>query len=245
MAKGQNSEEDKECHLISTSIPGIGIHVFVPMMLVSLALIVRHWEAVREALLSSIPICCFSQDRLRRFDSVFWLFLCNIIIVVLSIKSGLLCVSSSTDQYGDSSSFVKEIETCPKQQNALERTGTEIREAPGKIEWTNSRSVTITLAKQKQPSAQRTHTDINDIRGSEQGRGQDYFDMKESSDINDIRGSEQGRGQDDFDMKESMAQDQALVEYEAKVTVDGSDDELRRRFDDFIAHVRHQIHSAY
>lgn len=218
MAKAQNSEEKKICHWISTCNPGIGIHMFVPMMLVSLALIIRQWQAVREVLLTSIPICCFTQVELQRLDSVFWLILCNIIIVLLSIESGLLRVTSSTDQYGDSSSFVQEIETWPKQQSALEGTGTESREAPGKNEWVNSisMSLTVTQPEQKQPSAKRTRTRIN--------------------------GMTQGKRQDDSDMKNSMAQDQALGESEPMVTVDGSSDELRQRCDDFIAQFRNQIH---
>jgi len=148
------------------------------------------------------------------------LILCNIIIVLLSIQSGLFCVTSSTKQHGDSSAFVKAIETRPKQQNALEGTGTKSREAPGKIEWTNSisMSLTVTQPEQKKPSAKRIRSGVN--------------------------GMTQDRGQYDSDMKKLMAEDHVLVKSEPMVT----EDELKQKCDDFIAKVHHQIrlqNSAY
>jgi len=230
MAKAERAEEEKLCQNA-----GIGNHIFVPMILVVLALIIMYWEAVKEALLIAIPICRFLQAELQRTYLVFWLFLCNAIIVVLSIESGLLCGNSCTDKYGDSSSFVSESETSPKQQNVLEGTEMGSKEDPGKIECINSisMSITVTQSKQKQQPAKRTRSGINSIRGHAKGRDRD-----------------------EFYLYESMAQAQALVEYEPRLTGDvfveyeprlmgdgSSDEELRKIFDDFIAKVHRQIHS--
>lgn len=257
MAKAQKFGEEEVCNQISTCIPGIGIHIFVPMILVSLALIIRNWEFVMEALLSSNPVCCFREVELRRPGSGFLWLLCNIIIVLLSIESGLLCANSDTDEYGDSSSFVKECEIWPKQQNVLEGTGMESRAAPGKIKCINSISMTVTVTQseqpeQKRPAAKRTRSG-NGKRGCAQGRGHGNFYMELMVQDQPVVEYEPMAQVQPLVEYEPIAQAQPLVEYEpmaqaqaqaqarTRVTVDGSSDELKQKCDDFISKVHHQI----